>query len=74
MCKISLVLLRISVQDGGCQSEFKRKILRLFVVRDVTKVCINIPKLPVKLSICRVQSCCKSCIALMEGGAEEMGL
>lgn len=42
MCKMTLVPLRISVPDGGCQSALKRKILRLqnvFVVRGVTKVC-----------------------------------
>jgi len=32
----------------------------------VAKVYINMPKLSVKLSVCLVQSYCKSCIALRE--------
>lgn len=42
--------------------------------QNVTKVSLNMPKLSVKLSICLVQSYCKSFTVLREGDAGEMEL
>lgn len=55
-------------------SKKNSEMMNCICCQNVTEVSINMPKLPVKLSICLVQSYCKNCTVLREGDAEEMEL
>lgn len=48
-------------------SKKKYEMINCICCQNVTKVSLNMPKLSVKLSICLVQSYCKSCTVLREG-------